>query len=61
MQILLVFNNVFSFDCRVYSVMHKYLNDRNEITFSGIFDQKIGMIALILVVSFYCMATLEMN
>jgi len=29
-------------DASVYSVMHKYLNDRNEITFSGIFDQKIG-------------------
>ena len=41
--------------------MHKYLNDRNEITFSGIFDQKIGMIVVVLIVSFYCMATLEIN
>lgn len=22
--------------------MHKYLTDRNEVNFSGIFDQKIG-------------------
>ncbi|XP_065054623.1 G protein-coupled receptor kinase 3-like [Rhopilema esculentum] len=29
-------------DASVYSVMHKYLSDRSEVTFSGIFDQQIG-------------------
>eukprot|EP00794_Sanderia_malayensis_P014404 gene14404-15904_t len=29
-------------DASVYSVMHKYLNDRSEVTFSNIFDQKLG-------------------
>jgi len=31
---------------RVYSVMHKYLNDREEITFDHIFNQRLGKIFL---------------
>lgn len=30
------------FSFRVYHVMHKYLSERNEVTFDKIFDQRLG-------------------
>ena len=30
------------FHFSVYSVMHKYLTDRDEVNFDAIFDQKLG-------------------
>ena len=31
---------------RVYSCMHKYLTDRDEVAFDTIFDQKLGKLLL---------------